>query len=110
MLRTLLTEEIKLFHSPLRVGLAYMVQGVPERQNSDIFSPGYFGCRGVGALEFADKIAIPDNSRCLFALTWSPSQRISANILPSAIPNGAKRAEVNHIANFAVLLTPNRKK
>jgi hypothetical protein len=45
MLRTLLTKEIKVFHSPSQVGLAYMVVDKFEREKRDIFSPGYFGCR-----------------------------------------------------------------
>ena len=58
MLRTLPTKEIKVFHSPSQVGLAYMVVGVPERKNTDIFSLGYFGGSGLGNLEFSRKIAI----------------------------------------------------
>jgi hypothetical protein len=68
MLRTLLTKEIKVFHSPFQVGLAYMLSGVLVRKNSDIFSSGYFGCRELGALEFQDKIAIPADTRYHFAL------------------------------------------
>jgi hypothetical protein len=45
MLRTLLTKEIKVFHSLSQVGLAYMVVGGLERKKKDIFSTGYFGCR-----------------------------------------------------------------
>jgi hypothetical protein len=45
MLTTLLTKEIKVFHSPSQVGLAYMVAGVLERKKRDIFSIGCFGCR-----------------------------------------------------------------
>jgi hypothetical protein len=45
MLRTLLTKEIKVFHSLSRVGLAYMVVGILERKKSDIFKPSYFGGR-----------------------------------------------------------------
>jgi hypothetical protein len=37
MLRTLPTKEIKVFHSGLRVGIAYMVLGVLERKNGDFF-------------------------------------------------------------------------
>jgi hypothetical protein len=47
MLTTLLTKEIKVFHSPSQVGLAYMVVGILERKKRDIFSTGYFGCRRV---------------------------------------------------------------
>jgi hypothetical protein len=45
MLRTLLTKEIKVFHSLSQVGLAYMVVGGLERKKRDIFWTGYFGCR-----------------------------------------------------------------
>jgi hypothetical protein len=45
MLRTLLTKEIKVFHSLTQVGLAYMVVGILERKKSGIFSTSYFGCR-----------------------------------------------------------------
>jgi hypothetical protein len=45
MLRTLLTKEIKVFHSPSQVGLAYMFAGIFQRKKRDIFLPGYFGCR-----------------------------------------------------------------
>jgi hypothetical protein len=48
MLTTLLTKEIKVFHSPSQVGLAYMVVGILERKKRDIFSIGYFGCRKPG--------------------------------------------------------------
>jgi hypothetical protein len=47
MLRTLLTKEIKVFHSSSQVGLAYMVVGNLEREKRDIFSTGYFGGRDL---------------------------------------------------------------
>jgi hypothetical protein len=50
MLRTLLTKEIKVFHSPSQVGLAYMVASILERKKRDIFSAGYFGCRELVTL------------------------------------------------------------
>jgi hypothetical protein len=45
MLRTLLTKEIKVFHSPSQVRLAYMVGDILERKKRDIFATGYFGWR-----------------------------------------------------------------
>jgi hypothetical protein len=47
MLRTLLTKEIKVFHSSSQVGLAYMVVGNLEREKRYIFSTGYFGGRDL---------------------------------------------------------------
>jgi hypothetical protein len=37
MLRILPTKEIKVFHSPSQVGLAYMVVGALERKNGGFF-------------------------------------------------------------------------
>jgi hypothetical protein len=45
MLTTLLTKEIKVFHSSSQVGLAYMVVGYLEPGKRDNFSTGYFGGR-----------------------------------------------------------------
>jgi hypothetical protein len=52
MLRTLLTKEIKVFHSPSQVGLAYMVDDILERKKRDIFAIGYFGCREPMTVSF----------------------------------------------------------
>jgi hypothetical protein len=58
MLRTLLTKEIKVFHSSSRVGLAYMVVGILEPKKRNFFSTGYFGGREAGHLVIHRKIGI----------------------------------------------------
>ena len=55
MLRTLLTKEIKVFHSLSRVGLAYMVVDILERKKSGFFVTSYFGCRELMTLQFLEK-------------------------------------------------------
>src|SRR5258708_4207649 len=56
MLRTLLTKEIKLFHSCFQVGLAYMVAAIFERKKRHFFSTGYFGCRHLVSFETQTKL------------------------------------------------------
>jgi hypothetical protein len=58
MLRTLLTKEIKVFHSSSQVGLAYMVVGILEPKKRDIFSTGYFGGRELVPLYFHAKLQL----------------------------------------------------
>jgi hypothetical protein len=58
MLRTLLTKEIKVFHSSSQVGLAYMVVGILEPKKRDIFSTGYFCGREPGHPVISRKIAL----------------------------------------------------
>jgi hypothetical protein len=67
MLRTLLTKEIKLFHSSSGVGLAYMLVGILERKKWDIFSVGYFGGRGLDdpAISLKTAISVPNRTRRL---------------------------------------------
>ena len=58
MLRTLPTKEIKVYHSPYRVGIAYMVLAKVELKKCKLFSPGYFGESGPGDLEISRKYAV----------------------------------------------------
>jgi hypothetical protein len=102
MLRTLLTKEIKVFHSPSQVGLAYMVAGILERKKRDIFSGGYFRGRGLDDPIISRKttISAPPGSfpLCrftLFVLKYPP-------IFISASYDWCLTCCVNHIANFAV--------
>jgi hypothetical protein len=102
MLITLLTKEIKVFHSPSQVGLAYMVAGILERKKRDIFSPGYFGCRELRDPVISLKTASSLQYRSLLVYKFAPSDIKYPPIFVSASYDWYSTCSVKHIANFAV--------
>jgi hypothetical protein len=102
MLRTLLTKEIKVFHSPSQVGLAYMVVGILERKKRDIFSTGYFGCRGLHDPVFSLETAFSLLRRTPLVDKFTLSGLKYPPIFISASNDWYATCSVKHIANFAV--------
>jgi hypothetical protein len=110
MLRTLLTKEIKVFHSPSQVGLAYMVAGILEREKRDIFLIGYFSCREPRSPVISLKTAFSFYTKvfgldkfAIFDLEYAPN-------FVSASNNWYSTCSVKHIAILRFLLNADRKK
>ena len=110
MLRTLLTKEIKVFHSRSEVGLAYMVDGIFGRKKRYIFSAGYFGCRQHGSAELQINRQFCDVPDC-HGVSIRSSDPKYPRVFVFASYDWCSTCSVKNIANFAGFrLNADRKK